>query len=59
MAKIKSRVSADTSKPPKMVKAPYIGSYLEGQDTMGKVFNPSLRKFYGWDNIKPKWTSKV
>ena len=59
MAKIKPRVSADTSKPPKMVKAPYIGSYLEGQNTMGKVFNPSLRKFYGWDNIKPEWTSKV
>ena len=41
MAKIKSRI---TSKAPKMVKAPYIGSYLEGQNTMGKVFNPSLRK---------------
>ena len=54
--KTKSRT---TSKPPKMIKAPYIGSYLEGQNTMGKVFNPSLRKFYGWDNIKPKWTSKV
>ena len=51
--------SGITSKPPKMVKAPYIGSYLEGQNTMGKVFNPSLRKFYGWDNIKPKWISKA
>jgi len=58
MAKIK-KVSADTSKAPKMVQQPYRGSYLEGQATMGKVFNPSLRKFYGWDNIKPKWTSKV
>ena len=57
MAKIK-KVSADTSKAPKMVQ-PYRGSYLEGQNTMGKVFNPSLRKFYGWDNIKPKWTSKA
>jgi hypothetical protein len=54
--KTKSRI---TSKAPKMVKQPYRGSYLEGQATMGKVFNPSLRKFYGWDNIKPKWTSKV
>ena len=44
MAKIKSRI---TSKPPKMVKAPYIGSYVEGQATMGKVYNPSLRKYYG------------
>ena len=59
MAKIKSKVSADTSKAPKMVQQPYRGSYIEGQNTMGKVFNPSLRKFYGWDNIKPEWTSKA
>jgi len=59
MAKIKSRVSADTSKAPKMVKQPYRGSYIEGQNTMGKVFNPSLRQFYGWDNIKPEWNSKA
>ena len=59
MAKIKAPVSADRSKLPKMEKQPYRGSYLEGQNTMGKVFNPSLRKFYGWDNIKPKWTSKA
>ena len=59
MAKIKAPVSADRSKPPKMVNQPYRGSYLEGQNTMGKVFNPSLRKFYGWDNIKPEWTSKA
>ena len=56
MAKIKSRI---TSKPPKMIKAPYIGSYVEGQAKMGKVYNTSLRKFYGWDNIKPEWNSKV
>ena len=56
MAKIKSRI---TSKPPKMVKQPYRGSYIEGQNTMGKVYNPSLRKFYGWDNIKPEWNSKA
>ena len=59
MAKIKSKVSADTSKAPKMVKQPYRGSYLEGQNTMGKVYNPSLRKFYGWNNIKPEWNSKA
>ena len=59
MAKIKSRVSADTSKAPKMVKQPYRGSYIEGQNTMGKVYNSSLRKYYGWDNIKPEWTSKA
>ena len=59
MAKIKAPVSADTSKAPKMIKQPYRGSYIEGQATMGKVFNPSLRKFYGWDNIKPEWNSKA
>jgi len=55
MAKIKSKFKSKV----KPLKAPYIGSYLEGQQNMGKVFNPSLRKFYGWDNIKPEWTSKT
>ena len=59
MAKIKAPVSADRSKLPKMEKQPYRGSYIEGQATMGKVYNPSLRKFYGWDNIKPEWNSKA
>ena len=55
--RIKSKFK--TTKVPKMQKQPYNGTYLEGQDTMGKVYNSSLRKFYGWDNIKPSWTSKT
>ena len=41
-----------TTKVPKMQKQPYNGTYLEGQSNMGKVYNASLRKYYGWDNIK-------
>ena len=57
--RIKSKFKTVKLMTPKGVTEPYIGSYIEGQNTMVKVFNPSLRKFYGWDNIKPKWTSKA
>ena len=37
-----------------MTKTPYIGSYIEGQDTMGKVSNPYLKNYYG-KKIEPYW----
>ena len=43
-----------TTKVPKMIKTPYIGSYIEGQDTMGKVSNPYLKNYYG-KKIEPYW----
>ena len=43
------------TKAPKMIKTPYIGSYVEGQDTMGKVSNPYLKNYYG-KKIDPHWS---
>jgi len=50
--RIKSKFKV--TKAPKMTKTPYIGSYIEGQDTMGKVSNPYLKNFYG-KKIEPYW----
>ena len=55
MAKIKSRI---TSKPPKMIKAPYIGSYISGRLGGVKVANNSLKQYYG-KKVDPEWTSKA
>ena len=58
MAKIKSKVSADTSKTPKMEKQPYRGSYISGKLGGVKVVNESLKKYYG-KKVDPNWTSKT
>ena len=50
--RIKSKFKV--TKAPKMNKTPYIGSYIEGQDTMGKVSNPYLKNYYG-KKIEPYW----
>ena len=42
--RIKSKFKV--TKAPKMNKTNYIGSYIEGHDTMGKVSNPYLKNYY-------------